>query len=188
MNLTNLFLEKKYATDKYDLGYITDIYSDLFKDYTATPITFLEIGVQEGGSICMWRDYFHSDSIIYTLDIKPCEAIEGLPGVNQIVMDAYTKETVDLFNDDLFDIIIDDGPHTYFSMEYLIINYYSKLKPKGIMVIEDIIDLKWTPELQTVAKNIGYKHIEKIEMEGHQKTKEMLSLWEKGLDVLILKK
>ena len=88
--LIDLYLENrdKYKTDKYELGYIDNLYTYLFDSYKNTPINFLEIGVQNGDSILMWKDYFHPDSQIHTLDIRFCEMIASIPNVTSgCVMD-----------------------------------------------------------------------------------------------------
>jgi hypothetical protein len=187
MTLESLFQTNTYDTDKYDLGYITELYESLFSAYKNKSINLLEIGVQRGGSIILWNDYF-SKSKIYTLDIENCAFIENLRNVTQIISDAYHNDTVNKFANDMFDIIIDDGPHTYQSFEYLIVNYYNKLAPNGIMVIEDIININWTPSLVTLAESIGYSKIEVVQMGGKQKTQQMLQMWSPGLDVLVLRK
>jgi len=185
MTLTELYLKNKYRTDKYDLGYVSDMYDDLFTSYKEIKINFLEIGVLDGGSIRMWRDYFLPETEIHTLDTVYCEDIENLQNVFQHIRNAYNEKGLSTFDDNFFDIIVDDGPHTFESMEFLITGYHSKLKPGGLMVVEDIMDLIWTPRLIEVAENVGYTQIKRVEMAGHQKA-EHLSHWSSGLDVLTL--
>ncbi len=55
---------------------------------------------------------------------------------NQI--DAYTQPALDLYEDDMFDFIIDDGPHTPVSQQFTIQKWINKLKPGGKIIIEDI--------------------------------------------------
>jgi hypothetical protein len=43
-----------------------------------------------------------------------------------------------------FDIIIDDGPHTLISMMQYITYYSQLLLPDGILIIEDVRNMKWT--------------------------------------------
>jgi len=180
--------QDKYKTDKYELGYIDNLYTELFDSYKNVPINFLEIGVQNGDSIFMWRDYFHYDSQIHTLDVKFCEAISSIPNVTQIVSDAYCKDVLNLFDNDFFNIIVDDGVHTYASFEFLIKHYYSKLKVGGIMVIEDIVDLSWIPTLKSIANQIGYSDTKEIIMTDFLKTNILIERWKNGLGVLILTK
>jgi len=46
-----------------------DIYSRYFERYRDRPITMLEIGVFRGGSLRMWKKYFHPDSTIVGIDV-----------------------------------------------------------------------------------------------------------------------
>jgi SAM-dependent methyltransferase len=188
--LIDLYLENqdKYKTDKYELGYIDNLYSELFDPYINTPINFLEIGVQNGDSILMWKDYFHPDSKIHTLDIKFCEIISSIPNVIQRVSDAYCEKSLSLFENDFFNIIVDDGLHTYTSFEFLIQNYYDKLKIGGIMVIEDIVNLSWIFELKSLANKIGYSNVKEIITTDFLKTDIVKERWKNGLAVLILTK
>ena len=186
--LTELFLEKNYDTDKYYLGYIDNLYASLFNSFCNKKTTILEIGVHRGGSIFLWNDYLSRDSVIYTLDVHFCSLLHSLANVTQIVKDAYSYEAVNMFLENSLDIIIDDGPHTFNSFIFLIENYYSKLKPNGVMVIEDIINIKWTRELIVLAQKIGYSSFEVHDMRKKQKTPELLQMWAEGLDVLVLKK
>ncbi len=41
-----------------------DIYTRYFERFRDRPITMLEIGVFRGGSLRMWKEYFHPDSTI----------------------------------------------------------------------------------------------------------------------------
>ena len=187
-SLIELCLENNYDTDKYDLGYINEIYDNTFSKYRSNTTNLLEIGVQRGGSILLWKDYFDEKCNIFTLDINPCSAISELEGVTQLIGDAYKAQSLSLFEENQFDIIIDDGPHTLESFEYVISKYFSKLKPRGVMVVEDIIDISWTPKLVEIAESTGYSSVNVINMGGKQKSTNHLSLWSKGLDVLILTK
>jgi hypothetical protein len=47
------------------------IYEKHFRPLTEKPIKLLEIGVLNGGSLEMWRKYFHPDSTIVGIDINP---------------------------------------------------------------------------------------------------------------------
>ena len=132
-----------YSTDKNCLHcYVDEIYEDLFKDIRNSAKKILEIGVDNGGSILMWREYFAEANII-GIDNKNCPQLIGRERIEFIVEDAYTISTVDSLPND-FDVIIDDGPHTLESMTFLIKEYIEKINQKGIIVIEDIQEFNWT--------------------------------------------
>ena len=47
------------------------IYERHFRDYVDKPVTFIEIGCGEGGSLQMWKRYFGPHARIIGLDIDP---------------------------------------------------------------------------------------------------------------------
>jgi len=132
-----------YATDKNCLHcYVDEVYEDLFKDIRNSAKKVLEIGVDNGGSILMWKEYF-SEAKIIGIDNKDCSQLADRDRVEFIKADAYKVELGDKLPND-FDVIIDDGPHTLESMTFMIKEYIHKINKNGIAVIEDIQDFNWT--------------------------------------------
>lgn len=121
-----------------------DIYETHFDRFRGTDVHVLEIGVDSGGSLQMWRHYFGPDAKIFGMDINPnCIDLEQQLGDKKIrifIGDQSDKEfLLDVFNRiKRIDIIIDDGGHT---MEQQI-NTFEVLFPLmnegGIYVCEDI--------------------------------------------------
>lgn len=100
-----------YRTDKNCVhSYVDNVYEELFKEVRHSTKRLLEIGVEGGGSLFMWREYF-PNAEIFGIDEKPCRQLEGRERIKTFIGDAYQKSMVDLVGDN-FDIIIDDGPHT----------------------------------------------------------------------------
>ena len=105
--------EQGSSIDKWD--HYIDIYDDLFKAFTQQPVRVLEIGVMHGGSLRMWRRFFHRRSLIVGLDIDArCKAyeqdnikIEIGDQADKTVMGHLKKEY------QFFDIVIDDGGHAW---------------------------------------------------------------------------
>ena len=132
-----------YSTDKNCLHcYVDEVYEDLFKDIRISAKRILEIGVDNGGSILMWREYFLEANII-GIDNKDCPQLADRERVEFIATDAYNIELVDRLPND-FDVIIDDGPHTLESMTFVIKEYINKINQNGMIVIEDIQEFNWT--------------------------------------------
>lgn len=132
-----------YATDKNILHcYVDRVYEDLFRDIRASAENVLEIGLERGASVLMWRDYF-TKATITGINDKPCPQLEGRERVRLVVGDAYSYEIADSVPGG-FDVIIDDGPHTLESMTFVIKEYLGKLAKGGMLVIEDIQDFNWT--------------------------------------------
>ncbi len=122
-----------------------DIYDFWFSKYKNKPITILEIGVYQGGSLNMWRDYFGEKAQIYAIDINPsCKKFET----------ENTKIFIGSQEDRTFlqkvrsqipkpDIIIDDGGH---SMNQQIVSFeelYGHVKKDGIYLCEDLHTSYW---------------------------------------------
>ena len=94
-----------------------EVYDQWFSGYrNRTDLRVMEIGVSRGGSLRMWRDYFHPDATIVGLDIdancKACEISDR--GVFVEIGDQSDASFLEHVTKKLgpFDIIIDDGGHT----------------------------------------------------------------------------
>jgi len=184
MSLKEFFNSKPQHTDKGELGYVDAFYDELFSPRQNTVSNVLEIGVQFGGSIRLWRDYFVNATVT---GIDPSVDFPVEDRISFLKLDAYTQSTVDLFQDEYFDIIIDDGPHTFSSMEYFLQNYLPKVKSGGVLVLEDIVSRNWTPKLlDLISPNVG--KISVMDMRNKQLTGYLLNLWKSGLDVIIVEK
>jgi hypothetical protein len=128
----------KHGTDKEAKHkYCSAFYDNVFFDLKDKKLNILEIGIQQGSSLVLWNEYFQN-SIIYGIDntnfIK--DRLDNYPRIKTIIQDAYKKELT--FNLPLFDIIIDDGPHTLESQIKFINNYFKKLNKNGKLFIEDV--------------------------------------------------
>ena len=135
----------RHGTDKGPIDasgkrghHFTSVYSDYLGHMTATGFRMLEIGVKEGASIRMWRDFFPQAKIV-GIDINPmCVRHAGGNVTVEIVdqgdltaMRAFANRVAD------FDVIIDDGGH---AMRQQIMSFevlFPKLAGGGIYFIED---------------------------------------------------
>jgi len=132
-----------YNTDKNCLHcYVDHVYEDLFRAIRHTARKILEIGVEGGGSLFMWREYF-PEATITGVDNKDRPQLKDRDRIEFVFGDAYDYDTLDGLPDG-FDVIIDDGPHTLESMTFFIKEYIHKANEKGMLVIEDIQDFNWT--------------------------------------------
>jgi hypothetical protein len=145
------------GTDKeWGHAYCTFFYDEHFASYRDKKITLVEIGTRTGSSLLLWRDYF-SDVTIYGLDNdagRMLSEITTIPNITPLIGDAYTTEMADQIPE--VDIAIDDGPHQPDSWVKFIDLYLPKVKPGGILVIEDINDFGFSEVL--ASKVQGYKY------------------------------
>ena len=185
MKLSEIYLQGGYCTDKYNLGYYDHFYEKELKSYLKNPINILEIGIRGGGSIKIWKEYFHPKTKVYGGDIEPFQNIENATCYK---MDMYSQEALNLFEDFYFDIVVDDGPHTYESFEMVMTKYYSKIKDGGILIIEDVINPLWVEPLVKLSESLGYSKCQPFNMAGKQKKQGLLNQWKNGLYILKITK
>jgi SAM-dependent methyltransferase len=187
MSLEKFFIESQNQSDKYDLGYISEFYDKLFNPIRNNVKKVFEIGIYQGNSIKLWHDFFVNANI-YCADTARCDALENYQRVKPFYQNAYDLDFVDLFEKNSFDIIIDDGPHTYDSMVFFLSNYVDLVRPGGICILEDIIDRSWTPELLKLIQHRTDLTITVYDMRQKQKTSDLVERWKNGLDIIVIEK
>jgi hypothetical protein len=127
-------------------NYYLDFYHRIFKSHRLEQISLLEIGVADGASVRMWRDYFPNANIVGLDIIPPSREILELQAQGKIHYiqgdqsdEASLAKTVGLAGDAGFDVIIDDAAHigalAKASFGYL---FNNGLKPGGLYIIEDV--------------------------------------------------
>lgn len=132
-------------TDKSFAHQYIHVYEALFEPIRNDVQTVLELGINEGHSLRMWRDYFDRAEV-YGIDILDnCQSLYMEPRIHPIFCDAYSPETVGAMSNMRFDIIVDDGPHTLESQCFAVSHYSNLLSENGILVVEDIPKPEWIP-------------------------------------------
>lgn len=115
-------------------------YAELFDHRREAVSSVLEIGVQEGGSVRMWEEYFPNATIL-GLDIDP--AYKKHEGGRRIILigDSTSKGTADIVrahHPDSFDLVIDDGSHHPADQVSTFETFFPLVKKGGMYAIEDI--------------------------------------------------
>lgn len=124
-----------------------DIYERHFSKYRNTEIVILEIGVDQGGSLQMWKNYFGDKAKIYGIDINPrCKEIEE-ENIKIFIGSQSDKKFLKEVKKQMpkIDILIDDGGH---GMKMQIVSYeelFDHIKNDGIYLCEDIHTSYWLP-------------------------------------------
>jgi cephalosporin hydroxylase len=140
MTLLETYNELNPHTDKGAIhDYINGYYNEAFAD-NSKPINLLEIGIYQGGSLQLWARHFGEKSNIYGFDVEDNIVPQFVDEPNIFIgmEDAYSDEVINRFDDEYFDIIIDDGPHTLQSQLDCMNKWWTKLAVGGKMIIEDI--------------------------------------------------
>lgn len=112
-------------------------YEDLFNTYNQEDeLNILELGVQNGGSLRAWKEYF-PNAHVYGVDIADSRLEKyKLDDVTYIVKDL--RLAINDLEHIKFDIIIDDSDHNENTMAWIAGNYFGLLKPTGTLVFEDV--------------------------------------------------
>lgn len=115
------------------------VYDHLFSKYIGKNITFVEIGVLDGGSLHMWRDLFGPQARIIGIDLNPAAKKWENSGFEIYIGNQASSNFWSSFYEHVgdIDILLDDGGHTY---EQQIVTVDSSLKnvsDDGLIVIED---------------------------------------------------
>ena len=157
MKISELLAE--YKSDKVDPHTYGLAYDEMFSFFDReAPLNILEIGIQKGGSLCAWKDYFPNAKVT-GLDIEDAVKPEyRREDINYVICDVNKYQT-----DEMYDIVIDDGSHWLKDVIHSVALFSKKLKVGGLMIIEDVQNDKvWCPAISTVIHsklgyNEGYK-------------------------------
>ena len=127
------------VSDKWQsyLGY----YDGLFGPLRQAPVTLFEIGVQNGGSLETWAEYFENGKQFIGCDINPkCGTLRFQDSrIQVIVADATAlsvRQSVQNMAPEL-DIVIDDGSHKSIDVISAFLGYFPLIRPGGLFVVED---------------------------------------------------
>lgn len=129
----------KYGTDKGSTVHnYTPHYETHFSSRREEKLKLLEIGIQKGYSLRMWKEYFPNAKIL-GLDIHDCKhvdeeritTVQGSQNDRALLQDLSTRQGA-------FDIIVDDGSHFSRDMRISFDTLFPLLNPGGTYVVEDL--------------------------------------------------
>lgn len=127
----------RYNSDK--VSYLR-WYNPFFAPLAGIEIKLLEIGIDKGGSLLMWKDYFPKGQIA-GLDIKLPRDFTPPEGVTMYEGDQrdthFLHQVAEKEAPGGFDIIIDDGSHYGKNTKITFWTLFGHLKKGGYYVIED---------------------------------------------------
>ena len=146
---TNLYYTDKNTTHSY-----FHTYNELFQPIRESVKNILEIGIgdfneKNGGSLLLWKLFF-KNALIHGVDILSKDRLYDILLCDKNIhtylnTNAYDLNFVNNFKQSnvSFDIVIDDGPHTFESQCKCIELYCELLSDNGILIIEDVPDINW---------------------------------------------
>ena len=131
------YVKSKYLSNKH-LNYF-DVYDDLLNRFIDKEIIFVEIGVLNGGSLFMWRDYFGKKARIIGIDLNPDVKKFEEDGFETFIGNQEDPNFWKSFFKKIgpVDIVLDDGGHTNKQQIITVLNTANNIKDGGKLVIED---------------------------------------------------
>lgn len=130
-----------------------EIYERYLSKFKGQDINYLEIGVQQGGSLDMIKTYFGEKVKTIGIDFdQNCEAVQDR-GHRIFIGDQSNKDFLKTVVDEIghFDIIIDDGGHTAGQQITSFNSLFPHLRYGGVYLVEDLHCSQYW---------VGYQHSE----------------------------
>ena len=122
-----------------------DIYHRHFEKFRGKYLKIVEFGVSDGGSAQMWREYFGPRAKLYGVDIDPrCKKWET-PWFEVHIGDQADREFLHRLGNHVgkVDVLIDDGGHLPDQQIATFEEFYPRVKPGGVYLVEDLHTSYW---------------------------------------------
>jgi O-methyltransferase len=142
MNYSNSLADYFYKNRKriiHKWPHYFEIYDRYFSRFRETECVIVEIGVYQGGSLQMWKEYFGDKARIYGIDIDPrCKQYE-----EESIQIFIGSQADTVFLESLvqiipkIDILIDDGGHWMHQQIGAFMSLFQHIQPEGIYLCED---------------------------------------------------
>jgi hypothetical protein len=122
-----------------------EVYDRYFGKYRGKPLKMLEIGIFQGGSLKMWKEYFGENASIVGIDINPgCKQYEE-PQIDIRIGSQDDAEFLRKVSEEFgpFDIVLDDGGHMMDQQIISFENLFPQVKNGGVYLCEDVHTSYW---------------------------------------------
>lgn len=136
-------LGKKYGTDKIGKHNYLPVYYEMFKDRRKDIWKVIEIGIAEGASLFMWRDFF-PNAWVYGADNDKArvDAVRSYR-MTTLLCDQTSPDDLrallEVTGGDI-DLVVDDGSHDPADQVFTCLTVMPLLKKGAVYVIEDVAD------------------------------------------------
>ena len=117
-----------------------DVYERHFRKFKGKKVTLVEIGVFQGGSLQMWRDYFGPEATIWGIDIDPnCKTLEE-KDTHILIGSQEDPKFLESIMEKIgsIDILIDDGGHTQNQQIVSFEMLFKHIQVNGVYLCEDV--------------------------------------------------
>jgi len=144
-DLLSFFVQRRNTRPMHKWHHYFEVYDRLFTHLRHSNPALLEIGVQGGGSLEMWRWYFGDAARIYGMDLDPNARRSEDVATRVFVGDQGDRNFLREVRRQIgvADIIIDDGGHLANQQITSFEELYTMLSEDGIYIVEDTHTAVW---------------------------------------------
>ena len=138
LRLSQIFRRGQRLSIKHDSYF--QVYERVLAPFVGRPITFVEVGVLNGGSLFMWREYLGPQARIIGVELNPqakrweAEGFEIHIG-NQADPAFWARFFAEVGP---VDVLLDDGGHTNRQQIVTTMAAVEHLKDGGVLIVEDV--------------------------------------------------
>ena len=135
--LEKIFYTSEHSSDKWQPYF--EVYERHLSQFRKQDINLIEVGVQKGGSLEMWGNYFPKAKIT-GIDIdEECSKLEYKNPNIQVVIgnQEQPKFWDDFLKDKEIDVFVDDGSHSMLGQMLTFEKVFPKIKLGGVYICED---------------------------------------------------
>jgi len=141
-----------YPTDKETMHSYIEAYDKLFIGYKEKAINILEVGVNEGGSVRLWSEYFTNANIFGYDIVKTARPNIFNDNITYVIKDVNNITEKEFIKTPLT-IAIDDGSHNLQDQLTFIKKIYNQVVPGGLVIVEDIQNID---DQKSYFESLGY--------------------------------
>ena len=137
-SLRAIYNSVPYLSIKYDT-YFT-VYEALLQKYVGRRVTVVEVGVFNGGSLFMWREFFGPKARIIGIDLNPATKMWEQHGFEIYIGDQTSEQFWREFFAEVgsVDVVIDDGGHTNVQQITTVHCAIEHIHDGGTLIVEDV--------------------------------------------------
>lgn len=137
-DLIECYLAAQHPSIKHSSYF--QVYQEVLEKYRNRSITFVEIGVLDGGSLFMWRKFFGDAARIIGIDLNPDAMKWAEAGFEIFIGSQEDSKFWQSFFDSVgsVDVVLDDGGHSNSQQIITAHSVLPHIRDGGTLLVEDV--------------------------------------------------
>lgn len=138
LRLFDIYNRTPYLSIKHDSYF--QVYEEVLSRFVDREFTFVEVGVLNGGSLFMWREYFGPRARIIGIDLNPAARRWEQEGFEIFIGSQSDPRFWEAFYSSVgeIDVLVDDGGHTNRQQIVCFHEAVSHVRNGGVILVEDV--------------------------------------------------